>query len=191
MLSGYVSLSRYQFENFLTYAGMGFLQLISWLPLDVAAKSLLEVGLERTKPFDQTLHLFHPRPIPWTTAFETIAAAMEPVTGGKRLPLVPFKQWFDKLEGLAAGASSEDMVRIPGLKLLDFYRGMALGDETMRAAGKDAEAKEAFCQAMLSTKKIQRKSATMKNVGPMGTEDVQRWVQYWTSKGLFGRRAQN
>jgi len=77
------------------------------------------------------------------------------------------------------------MALIPGLKLLDFYRGLARGDEAMRAAGKGAEDKETFFQAMLWTDKIQRKSATMKKIGPMGTEDVQRWVQYCMLKGLF------
>ncbi|KAG1732129.1 hypothetical protein EDB19DRAFT_1734995, partial [Suillus lakei] len=36
------------------------------------------------------------------------------------LPLIPFSEWFDKVELSAKNASGENIKRIPAIKLLDF-----------------------------------------------------------------------
>lgn len=76
------------------------------------------------------------------------------------------------------------MERVPGLKLLPFYRGIAKGDAALRAAG-SSEDRESGGQARLMTSKIQRASETIGSVPPIGAGDAPRWVAYWDRKGLF------
>lgn len=117
---------------------------------------------------------------------EAMSTALAQVTGGTKLPLVPFSEWFDKLEKLAVNATPEIMQRAPGVKLLPFYRAMATADKENRAAGEQAVDREAVGQFDIDTRKVQRASETMRDVKPLGAEDAARWVGYWHSKGIFG-----
>jgi hypothetical protein len=148
-----------------------------------ASKTILDVALDRCGPLEQTLHLSHPRPVSWTSIFEAISTAMMPVTGGKALPLVPFSDWFGKLESCSMG----DMERIPGLKLLSFFRKMSIADDELRIAGAGVTHIEAGGLVMLSTDKIQRVSKTAQEIPSLSVDDADRWVRYWRSAGLFGR----
>lgn len=94
----------------------------------------------RETPLEHTLHIYHPRPTPWTQVMEGISEALTTVTGGKRLPLVPFSEWLVKLQA----CSQEDMTRIPALKLLSSFRPFGPGDESVRALGQGAETREAL-----------------------------------------------
>ena len=154
-------------------------QSASWLPLHHAAQGILDVGLDRSKPLEQTLHLFHPRPTLWTTIFEALSTALEPIAG-KRLPLVPFSEWLAKLEAIP----TSEMDKVPGLKLIPFYSAIAKGDAAVRVADSSAD-REAGGQARLMTSKIQRVSETMGAVPAIGAADAPRWVAYWDRKGLF------
>lgn len=78
------------------------------------------------------------------------------------------------------------MVRIPALKLLSFFRALGAGDSAMRVLGSAAETREAIGLAQLATEKIQGASRTIREMPALSTEDVQRWIAFWTSKGLFG-----
>ncbi|KZP04184.1 hypothetical protein FIBSPDRAFT_767849, partial [Athelia psychrophila] len=98
------------------------------------------------------------------------------------LPLVPFKEWFERLERRSKGADADEMAKIPAIKLLEFFRGMSAADEAMRKSGRtDHEGG----MASLSTSKSQSASKTMAEVQPIGVDDSQRWVDYWISKGFF------
>ena len=107
---------------------------------------------------------------------------MTPITGNKRLPLVPWAEWFKKLE--ARGA--EDMQRIPGLKLLPFYRPLAAGDSALRAIDpSEAAEREALGFVRIVTDKMQILSPTLRDLAPLKSDDPARWISYWHSKGLF------
>lgn len=56
----------------------------------------------------------------------------------------------------------------PAVKILDFFR--ALGD------GPPVE---------FATDKLQKASAAVRGLGPVGAEHAQAWVAYWRAKGLF------
>ena len=142
---------------------------------------MLDVGLDRTKPLEQTLHVVHPRPVAWTTIFTAIADALKPLTANESLPLVPFSEWFAKLEA----TSPHEVARVPALKLLGFFHGMAAGDDEMRAQGAISDSREALGAAQLETIKVQRASRTMATVESLDAKDAHRWVGYWRAQGLL------
>ena len=60
---------------------------------------------------------------------------------------------------------------------------MSSADATIRKSGRNDVEGGGF--ATLSTEKSQAASPTLHNVQQIGTDDVQRWVGYWTGKGFF------
>ncbi|KZP21530.1 hypothetical protein FIBSPDRAFT_1044071 [Athelia psychrophila] len=154
----------------------------SWLPMDVVAQAVLDVALSEQPP-SIALNIVHPRPSQWSTVITSVANALYRAgVADHHLPLVPFKEWFARLEQRSKGADADEMAKIPAIKLLEFFRGMSAADEAMRTSGRtDREGG----MASLSTSKSQAASKSMAEVQPVGVEDAQRWVDYWTSKGFF------
>lgn len=140
--------------------------------------------MARHAPTEAVVHLYHPRPVPWTTIIRSAADALMPLTNDSALPLVSWAEWLAKLESYG----SEDVKRIPGLKLLPFYRGLARGDAQARSlAEHEASQREAVGFVTIATGKMQALSPTLHDMNPMDPEDPKRWVAYWRSKGLFGQ----
>ncbi|KZP04710.1 NAD(P)-binding protein, partial [Athelia psychrophila] len=131
----------------------------SWLPMDVVAQAVLDVALSEQPP-SIALNIVHPRPSQWSTVITSVANALYRAgVADHHLPLVPFTEWFARLEQRSKAA-----------------------DEAMRTSGRtDREGG----MASLSTSKSQAASKSMAEVQPVGVEDAQRWVDYWTSKGFF------
>ncbi|KZP22007.1 NAD(P)-binding protein [Athelia psychrophila] len=154
----------------------------SWLPMDVVSQAILDVALSKEAP-SIALNIVHPRPSQWSAVITSVASAMQRAgLTRRRLPLVPFKEWFARLEQRSKGAYAGEMADIPALKLLEFFRGMAAADVVMRTSGRtDLEGG----MASLATSKAQAASQTIAEVQPIGAEDAQRWVDYWISKGFF------
>ncbi|KZP16286.1 putative aminoadipate reductase [Athelia psychrophila] len=154
----------------------------SWLPMDVVSRAIMDVALSKEAP-SIALNIIHPKPSQWSTVITSVASAMQRAgITRRRLPLVPFSEWFERLEQRSKNADANEIAKIPAIKLLEFFRGMAAADEVMRKYGRtDLEAGV----ASLSTFKSQAASQTMAEVQPMGVEDSQRWVDYWISKGFF------
>lgn len=110
------------------------------------------------------------------------ADALIPLTGNKRLPLISWSDWFKKLEA----CSTEDMQRIPGLKLLSFFRSLAAGDSTLRELPEaEAMEREALGLVKLATDKLRILSPTTNDMPTLSKEDPALWISYWRSKGLF------
>jgi len=145
------------------------------------SNTILDIALDRSGSLLKGTSGSAFPPVSWTSIFEGISTAMMPVTGGKALPLVPFSDWFGKLES----CSTDEMERIPGLKLLSFFRKMRNANDGLRIVGSEVAYIEAGGLAILSTDKIQRVSKTVREISPLSAEDANRWVRYWTSKGLF------
>lgn len=140
------------------------------------------MGLAGNAAAERVVHLYHPRPVSWTSIISAAAEALTPIIGNKPLPLVPWAEWFKKLE--ACGA--EDVKRIPGLKLLAFYRPLAAGDSALRAIdANEAAQREALGFVKIGTDKMQMLSPTLRDLPPLKSDEPARWISYWHSKGLF------
>lgn len=116
------------------------------------------------------------------------------------LPLLPFSDWFKKLEQRSKGADEEVMnvivspvcnaamhgpcefIRLtlrtqPAVKILEFLREMAAADEDIRQSGRTDV--EAGGLVALSTVKARAACSSLRDTAPISGEDAHRWVDYW------------
>ena len=71
----------------------------------------------------------------------------------------------------------------PAVKLLDFFRQMSVGNLKVTSDSRlDAEAGGL---TKFSTSKTQDISKAMRDLKPLVSEDIERWVKYWDAAGLF------
>ncbi|KAF8215565.1 acetyl-CoA synthetase-like protein [Mycena galopus ATCC 62051] len=137
--------------------------VVAWIPPEAVSRIIVDAVLSTEKlPF--AVNLVHPRPVPWDFMMSTMAATVE-------LPLIPVSDWVRQLEDSSAQAKtdSDDIERIPGIKLLDFFKTVVAG------AG----------NVQFSTSKAQSMSDSMKLLEPLRQEDAKQWMQYWQKKELF------
>jgi len=149
--------------------------VVSWLPADAVAGAILDVGLlEEENP--PALNLVHPRPVQWRFIMETLANTLG---NNSHISLIPFSEWFELLERHAARGTNDSDVftKMPAIKLLDFFKGLSLAK-----AEPDAEVGGL---AMFATDKLQRISTTIRELGPIGPQDIQNWGEYWKGLGFL------
>ncbi|KAF8320374.1 acetyl-CoA synthetase-like protein, partial [Clavulina sp. PMI_390] len=153
---------------------------VSWISVDAAATSVLDAALTSTP--ERVLHIYHPKPTPWKMVLEAAADALPPSANGGAVPLLPFAEWLKKLEAI----KPEDHDRIPGIKLLPFYRGLAAGDAMNRMLPADeSHRKEAFGVVRISTEKMRSISPMLASLDPIPIEEVQGWVKHWQTTGFL------
>ncbi|EPQ53300.1 acetyl-CoA synthetase-like protein [Gloeophyllum trabeum ATCC 11539] len=156
--------------------------MVSWLPMHSVAQSILDVAFTpEGGRISRTLHLVHPRPVPWTNVIaegQTAESTQQAV-----LPLVPFDKWVELVKKRSNNPSKEDLEKIPAIKLLEFFTYIASGD--LEAEKKGLREYEMGNWARLATTEAVKACETMKNMPQIGKRDVDMWIDYWISKGLF------
>ncbi|KAL1718570.1 hypothetical protein EV715DRAFT_291179 [Schizophyllum commune] len=141
-------------------------QEVTWISMDAVAGTLLDAAFS-PRSLAPSHNIVHPRPVPWTSVIKNVQTSIKKVLN-RDLPIVPFKDWFAKLEELAnkPDVSAKD---VPGVKLLEFYRGMSSGHGL----------------GSFATGKMEEVSETLRSVKPLGQQDSDAWVQYWRESGLL------
>ncbi|OLN85756.1 Iterative polyketide synthase CazM 8 [Colletotrichum chlorophyti] len=141
---------------------LGAMTEVNWTPIEGIARLVLEVsGINAKVPLENINGYFHgvnPRTVPW----EKLAEAVKAFYGDRVKQLVPFKEWVKALEESAA--STDDMDKNPGVKLLDFYQGLSLGE------GHGVE---------FSMERTVKSSKTMKEMRAVTPELMQNWCRQW------------
>ncbi|KAM5543804.1 hypothetical protein V8D89_002421 [Ganoderma adspersum] len=136
---------------------------VAFIPSYPAARAFVEMR----KSTARTLHLVHPRPVPWKTIIAPIAEELGVL-------LVPYSEWLTGLEQCAAeGSAGEvDAMRAnPALRLLDFFRaqGTACSEPGVR----------------LSTTRAEQSSGELARMPELTPEDAKRWVAAWRASGFL------
>ncbi|KDQ13755.1 hypothetical protein BOTBODRAFT_160018 [Botryobasidium botryosum FD-172 SS1] len=144
--------------------------MVSWVSLSIAAAAIIEL-----RNSAQTTHnLVHPRPVSWASLFDAFAASLG-------VQLVPFPEWFSRLEGSFKLEESEIELtkRNPALALLDHFRSL------VSARGRPGE--EVFGMPRLEMAKTVGEAGSLReeNLARLGGEDVERWLNYWRSTGFL------
>ncbi|KAG2340881.1 hypothetical protein BDR05DRAFT_977232 [Suillus weaverae] len=134
---------------------------VNWLPVDVAAESMVEM-------FDSppgVYHLTHPSP--------EAACIMN-------VPLVPYTQWFASLEKQASSQTPKSLQTNPALRLLYFFRYTT-------SRRNPTTNTENFLEPELSCAKALQESSTLRSMisSPLGARDVAKWMGYWRSVGFI------
>ncbi|KAL1306390.1 hypothetical protein AAFC00_005097 [Neodothiora populina] len=142
---------------------LGNEDVVDWVPVDVAAQVLLEIAHERfrtqkDKKLD-TFALVNPEIVSWSELVPAVQAYYEP--RGVKLEVVEFKEWLDVLKSLPM--TQEEVARVPGLKLLDFYEGLDTGSGLPR----------------MQTHRTAEASPALKNAGPINAALIQNWCKQW------------
>ncbi|KIJ58231.1 hypothetical protein HYDPIDRAFT_34379 [Hydnomerulius pinastri MD-312] len=157
--------------------------VVSWMRAQEVAASVLDIAFAKEAP-PPALNVVNPRAAPWVDVITSIKDSVIKQKSLKNndLSTVPFQDWFARLEKRAEGASSEDLVNIPAIKLLEFFRGMACSDQISRSRSAETEAGGI---ANFDTSKSQLVSQTMARMQAVGDAEAGSWVRYWCSKGFF------
>ncbi|KAF4780619.1 thioester reductase domain-containing protein [Colletotrichum scovillei] len=142
---------------------LGAMATVNWTPIEGIANLILEVsGIAAPVPLEKINGYFHgvnPRTVPW----ETLAEAVREFYGdGVIRKLVTFKEWVELLEN--STATTDDVDKNPGIKLLDFYQGLAMGE------GQGVE---------FSMERTTKSSKTMKEMQAVTPELMQNWCRQW------------
>ncbi|KAF7347140.1 Acetyl-CoA synthetase-like protein [Mycena venus] len=129
--------------------------VVAWLHPEAVSHTIVDAALSTEKP-PFAINLVHPRPVPWDLIMSAMASTVQ-------LPLIPFADWVQQLQARSARATAEDIERIPGLKLLDFFKGALAGAGNVN----------------FSTLKAQALSKSMRLLRPLVEEDAKQWMHYW------------
>ncbi|KAK0201032.1 putative aminoadipate reductase [Desarmillaria ectypa] len=149
-----------------------FSGVVSWMTVQSVAQIILDIAFNSEA--EPVINLVHPKPVPWASIVTQVQHALK-----EDIPVKPASEWFEILESRSQTASSEDIQRIPALKLLAFFREMIQGDN-----GNDSD-QESGGLPRFSTSKAEKCSPTMFNVKSIGSEEVEGWIGYWKQVGFL------
>ena len=147
---------------------------VAWITAPDAAAALLEMSRIDPTPDTHTLHVVHPRGVPFNTIIASAASSLN-------VPLVPYSEWFSKLfeEHKAQSYSETNLEKAqatnPALRLFGFYQSARIGPEW-----------EPLSVARLETKRAVRVSNVLaKGVKPLDEENVWKWIGSWRASGFL------
>jgi hypothetical protein len=164
-----VSLSRMRYVLVLRARKDGvpdsLVQDVAWIPLHVAADTILEMTVAAAAP--SVLHLAHPRPVPWLSVLSVVARELN-------VPLVSYADWLRALEESVKDPrkSEVDHMRAnPALRLLPFFRGVQ--------TGRVPAGYEAMGLPLMDTRRAQEVVPGLRSIAPLGEADVLAWLEFW------------
>ncbi|KAG8734879.1 hypothetical protein FRC10_011339 [Ceratobasidium sp. 414] len=161
---------------------------VSWLPLTVAARSILDIATFCGGFMPPVVQLSHPYPVKWACVFAMFAEALKTWSGGNQiLPIVPFNEWNEhvKRAALTFEGSQRDRYRhFPSMRVQSMMEAIARADEELRSRGVEVGI-EAGGPPCLDTTEAVRVSETLRNISQISQEHVEKWVGYWVKMGVF------
>lgn len=148
------------------------LGIIDWLPVDTLADVIVEIVVHQSRRGSARMpvyNLVNPHQTSWQEFVPTIQRVLT-LALGRDIKLVEYEEWLQALIKIEAAMSTDgELQRNRGVKLLDFFRGVTDG-------GSDTIAE-------WSTEKAQGASKTLREIGPVKSEWMERWMEQWG----FGR----
>ncbi|CAE7225213.1 unnamed protein product [Rhizoctonia solani] len=164
----------------------GAIGSVSWLPLDAAAHSIIDTCVSRSTNLPLVVHTSHPRPVPWMDVIGAFSVSIGSRNGSK-LPIVGFDEWNRLVVEAAAsfkGLESDRYRKFPSTKIQSAVDGMVQADNELRLRGNASNA-ESGGTARLDTTTAEGLSKTLRFTPELGIAHVEKWVQYWESRGFF------
>ncbi|GAB7332229.1 hypothetical protein MBLNU13_g04083t1 [Cladosporium sp. NU13] len=143
--------------------GLGALDCMDWIPVDMLADALTEALSLNTSP-ERTgktryMHFVNPKKAYWSNMALAISSKLDPA---RKLEVVTFTDWLDSLA--QASEKLAEINDIPAIKLIDFLRGIA----------HDSRERSSF-----STKCTECLSPTLRKVLPVSIEWMELWLNQW------------
>ncbi|KAG8631636.1 hypothetical protein KVT40_000776 [Elsinoe batatas] len=143
---------------------LGNMETVDWVPVDVAADVMVELALEgrmdeKLHETERWFHLVNPRTVAWGKLWPVVKEYYK--EKGKELEVVSFEEWLKALKDMPA--TRENAERVPGLKLLDFFEGLAAPQGLPR----------------LATEKTEATSRTLRELGAVTEDMMKQWLGQW------------
>lgn len=137
---------------------------IDWVPVDVLSNVILDLA-DLTNPSKHStdyqstpfFHLVNPNSIQWSDIYPVLANNI-----GPECEIVEWSEWVARLR---ASAERGEIKENRGIKLLEFYEGMAKGSPS----------------AIFETKKTVEKSEMLGKLGPVNQDWMKLWIRQWSA----------
>lgn len=145
---------------------LGNQDTVDWVPMDIAAKSVVEIAESRSQR-SQTAekiavaHLINPRVVSWSDLVPAVKASLEKETG-TTMKVVSFKTWLAALAAIPR--TTEEIQKKPGVKLIGFYEGLN---------------SEAGGLPPMETTKTAELSRSVRDMKPVDAGLVGMWMGQW------------
>ncbi|KAI9932541.1 hypothetical protein ASPWEDRAFT_144517 [Aspergillus wentii DTO 134E9] len=134
---------------------------VDWIPVDTLANIITELITSRhTSSSNDTCTVFH-LANPSITSWESLIPAVEKSYTVKPSSL---SSWIQKLEGIN-NPTEEDVIAMPAIKLLDFYRGVLAGEGSLSTP--------------LELVRTMQASSTMRRLKAIDVDLMLNWIQQW------------
>ncbi|KAI5253455.1 acetyl-CoA synthetase-like protein [Aureobasidium subglaciale] len=143
---------------------LGNEDIVDWVPTDAAAKILIDLTRTRlrtqaVKKLD-TFHLVNFSITQWQDLVPDVVDFY--ASRGTEIEIVEFRDWLD---GLSKLEMTEEVVgKVPGLKLMDFYEGLAVEEGSL---------------PRMSTEHTAEASVTLRDLGPVDRDLMVNWCKQW------------
>lgn len=154
------SLIRTSFNLGIIPTDLGPMEMVDWIPVDLLAKSLTELFLQRPNDPSQltcpVYHLVNPKKTTYNALLASIISHFP-----KSPKLVSLSEW------LAAVEREQDLQKNPAGKLIDFYKGMVESGE------------RGTKMVVLDTKRTEERSEVLRGMEAVRGEWVEGWMKGW------------
>ncbi|EMD01008.1 hypothetical protein BAUCODRAFT_62089 [Baudoinia panamericana UAMH 10762] len=138
-------------------ASLGPLNMIDWVPVDLMARSLVEVSNMAAKPTLMgavVYNVVNPQRTTWAALLPSLQERLG-------LSAVSLTDWISKLESI----DRADTARYPAIKLLDFFKGLNVhGEDTA---------------PRFETARTQQASPTLESLQPVNSTWMDLWLRQW------------
>lgn len=139
---------------------------IDWVPVDVAAQSVIELTLSRLEDdltknqlFD-CFNIVNPHIVQWNDLVHTVSDFYH--KQGCAMEVVEYNDWLNALKQI--DPVSENIDKYPGIKLAEFYEDMGQLENR---------------KVHLATDRSVLKSSSLANLQPLDGQLVERWLERW------------
>ncbi|KAK4099156.1 acetyl-CoA synthetase-like protein [Parathielavia hyrcaniae] len=141
---------------------------IAWVPLDMAAKVILDLvppSVQGTMGNLRCFNVVNPQVAPWNELAAVVQQHHSDMEPGQTLDAVEFEEWLNELGAVGVSNGAEEAERFPALKLLDFFEGLK------------ADGEKGLWR--FETEKGVELSPTMAQMGAVNGELMRKWLDEW------------
>ncbi|XPS96951.1 hypothetical protein M3J09_006198 [Ascochyta lentis] len=140
---------------------LGNMERVDWVPMDVAAGTVIDIAIAPSHEAAQVYHLANPHTTTWSQLYPVIQTFYK--DAGISIEVVEYDDWVNELKQFPQ--TKENAERVPGLKLLDFYEGLR------PATGMGLPT--------LETKRAEAVSKTLREGKAVDGEIMRKWLEQW------------
>jgi thioester reductase-like protein/acyl carrier protein len=147
---------------------------IEWMPVDILAESLVELGLRHDGEAQlanagaEAFNVNNPHSTTWKSLLPHVLTAIEKHFG-KRVETIALTAWLEKLQDVVQSFSAErtDVAQThPAIKLVDFYKGHFLNQSA---------------PLKWDIHRATERSVVLRTMPAVGVEWIEKWVKEWAS----------